>query len=390
MTLEIRLKLIALMMMVVSSSCFAGAREFVTNLFAKKIHIQVSVQDEQGQPVPYATLWFMLAHKDAPERSNADISRLMERYALDYDIASIDSAAPIRAVLVHYTDAKGLFSWEMGENNFQGLAALPVIVGVLKRGYKPLAYEKTMPVGSSHEIVLRLKTDTASTFDPRLLELDEIRSEAGNVFPNWTGEERMAHADRMNSRLNILAAAFERDGKRNEAALAYYNLAYLPSIERMVRPDGKVQVIGYTRGYDEKSLSRKANLAKALALGTDIPQLRCRALIDAFVAQGGRIWNDQSKRELRLRLIEELEGSLIGANERFFPYVLAFLADLYSYVGNPTMACKTIQRAYRFEPRAYEANSWPGFFKKVEDTARKPLKGLPAFPDFICEMPQGN
>lgn len=244
-----------------------------------------------------------------------------------------------------------------------------------------------MPVGSSNEVVLRLQKDEAASFDARLPELDEIRSEAGNVFPNWTGEERMAHTDRMNSRLNILAAAFEREGKRNEAALAYYNLAYLPSIEKMVRPDGKVQIIGYTRGYDEKSPSRKANLAKALALGADIPQLRCRALIEAFDAKGGDIWNDQSKKELRLQLIDDLEACLATANERVFPYVLGFLSDLYAYVGNPNKACATLQQAYRFEPRARELSLWPKRFEKVENITKRPPKGLPVFSDFVCQMP---
>lgn len=388
MTFGTRLTLSALLLAFLSTSSHAGVRDFVSNMFASKIQIQVSVQDEQGQPVPYAALWFMFANKEAPERSSADMRRLINRYALDYDVAAIDTAAPIRPVLVRYVDSKGLHNWVLGENAFSGLTALPVIIGVLKRGYKPLAYEKTMPVGSSNEIVLRLQKDEAAKFDPRLLELDEIRSEVGNVFPNWTTEDRQAHVDRMHARLTGLAAAFEREGKRNEAALAYYNLAYLPSIERLVRPDGKVQVIGYTRGYDEKSPSRKANLGKALELGTDIPQLRCRALVDAFVAKGGKIWNDQSKKELRLQLIDELEGCLAVANERFFPWILAFLADLYSYVGNPTMACKTIQRAYRFEPRAYESSFWPQFFQKVEDAAKKPPKGLPAFPDFVCQMPK--
>lgn len=388
MTFGTRLTLSALLLAFLSTSSHAGVRDFVSNMFASKIQIQVSVQDEQGRPVPYATLWFMFADKDAPEISKADMTRLVERYALDYDIASVGTATPIGGVLVRYTDAKGIYEWEIGENDFRGLSALPVIIGVLKRGYKPLAYEKTMPIGSSNEVVLRLQKDRAAAFDARMLELDEIRSEVGNVFPNWTAEERQAHVDRMHARLTGLAAAFEREGKRNEAALAYYNLAYLPSVERLVRPDGKVQVIGYTRGYDEKSPSRKANLGKALELGADIPQLRCRALVDAFVAKGGKIWNDQSKKELRLQLIDELEGCLAPANERFFPWVLAFLADLYSYVGNPSMACKTIQRAYRFEPRTYEMSFWPQFFEKVESIAKRPPKGLSVFPDFVCQMPK--
>lgn len=58
------------------------------------------------------------------------MTRIIKRYALDYDIASIDTAAPISAVLVRYTDAKGTYGWEIGENDFQGLSALPVIIGV--------------------------------------------------------------------------------------------------------------------------------------------------------------------------------------------------------------------------------------------------------------------
>lgn len=375
--------------MLVTNSTYAGVVDTVTNMFNSKIQYQVSVVDEQNQPVPYATLWFMYAYKSAPERSVADMARLVERYAPDYDIASVDARA-LHSVHVYFSDIKGVYREELLENNFKGIRALPVIIGALKRGYKPIAFAKTMPVGSSHKVVLQLQKEPVEKFDPRLLELDEIRSEVGNIFPNWSGEERLAHVDRMNERLTHLAQTFEKEGKRNEAALVYYNLAYLPSVDRAIRPDGKIQIIGYTRGYDEKSPARKANLAKALSLGADIPQLRCQALIDSFVAQGGRIWNDQSKKSLRIQLISDLEACLKTANGRVFPYVFLFMSQLYSYVGNPAMACTTLQRAYSFEPSAYEASRWPKIFEDVEYRAKKPPDGLPVFPDFVCVMPSSR
>jgi hypothetical protein len=365
----------------------AGVIDGLKNMLSDKIQLKVSVTDEQDRPVPYATLWFMYADKDMPEVSAVDMARLVKRYAADYDIASVGTATPIGAVLTRQVDGQGSYQTEIRENAFQGLSALPVIVGVLKRGYQPLAYAETIPVGATVHMRLRLNKDSAAAFDPRLLELDQVRSEAGNMFPEWTAQERLAQTDRLNVRLIALARAFEQEGKRDEAALVYYNLAYLPSIERVTGADGKVRVVGYTRGYDEKSPIRKAHLTKALELGERIPQLRCRALVDAFVAQGGRVWIDQSKKPLRLQLIADLEDCIKRADGRLFPWVLGFLSDLYSYVGEPVQACAALQRAYRFEPAAYEANRWPNLFEKVTTNARKPPTGLQAFPDFVCKIP---
>lgn len=55
MTFGTRVKLAILLLALLSGSSHAGVRELVSNMFASKIQIRVSVQDEQGQSVPYAT-----------------------------------------------------------------------------------------------------------------------------------------------------------------------------------------------------------------------------------------------------------------------------------------------------------------------------------------------
>jgi hypothetical protein len=378
---------IAMVLYLTATAVHAGVLGAVSSIFERKIRLKVQVLDEQSQAVPHATLWFIYADKHEPERSVDDMVRLVTRYQRDYDVAAVGSQTPIASVLTKQANAQGVFEIELKENNFEGLNALPVIVGVLKRGFDAAAYAESIPVGAAREYVLKLRRSADQYFDPRLLELDEIRSEIGNVFPNWTAGDRMAHVDRLHGRLVELAKAFEQEGKRHEAALAYYNLAYLPSIDRMTMPDGTVRVIGYTRGYDEKSPPRKAFLAKALVLGEDIPQLPCRALADSFSNQGGDIWADQSKLALRKQFAAELEACLTSADGRIFPWVILYLSDVYSYIGDPRKACDTLRRAYQFEPAAYQAKMWPRLFENVERNARKPIAGLPAFPDFACKMP---
>jgi hypothetical protein len=372
-----------------AAATHAGPIRALSRMFNNTIQLKVTVIDEQRRPVPYATLCFLYGDALAPELSVNDMVRLVNRYRRDYDLVAVGSGSPFGAVLIRWANVNGTYSGEILENDYQRLAALPVIIGVFKRGFEPTAYAETIPVGASREIVLTMRKSADQSFDPRLLELDEIRSEVGNVFPNWTAQERMAHVDGMTARLLRLAQTFEREGKRTEAALAYYSLAYLPSIDRMVMPDGTERVIGYTRGYDPKSPTRSAHLVRALELGQDIPQLRCRALADAFTADGGRVWADQSKLSMRRRFVADLEACLKTADGRVFPWVLQLLWQTYAYIGEPEKACATLQHAYRFEPAAFEASAWPRLFANVESTARRPgpQSGLPAFPDFVCRMP---
>lgn len=352
----------------------------------KPTQISVSVVDDQNRPVPYATLWFIYAHPDEPGSVDA-MERLVNRYRRDYDIAAVGRATPISAVLTRQADAKGVFRTAIGDNEYQGMSALPVVVGALKRGFEPTAYSEEISAGAARDIVLTLRRSPDQSFDQRMLELDEIRSEVNNEWPTWTAKDRAAHIDRLNARLQELAKAFEQEGKRSEAALAYYNLAYLPSIDRIVMPDGKERVVGYTRGYDEKSPRRRAYLRQAFALGQDIPQLRCRALVDEFEAQGGRLWADESKLPLRRELVANLESCLKAGEGRVLPWLHRFLSQAYSYIGDPEMACKTMQGAYSFEPASFTTKEWRGLFEAVERVAKRPVPGVPAFPNFVCRMP---
>lgn len=380
-------RILTAFLLLATSYSYAGAMDIFT-FFSDSIKYRISVVDERDQPIPHATLWLMYAYGTSPERNVNDMRRLVARYALDNDIIAADITGPISGIQIFYTDSHGIFRDELQENDFRGLTELPVFVGVIKRGYRPVIYSKVMPVGSSHEMVLQLQKDNSRQPDPRLLELDEIRSKASSVFPNWTGEERTAYVQKMNNRLRGLAKEFEQEGMRDEAAIAYYNLAYLPSLLHVVATDGKVQVAGYTRSYDEKSPERKADLFKAFSFDSSIPQLRCRELIEIFDDQGGLIWADLSKTALRERFITNIEACVRVANERFFPNVLHLLSRTYSSVGNHKMACDTMKRAYRFEPRYVSAKEWPNHFYSVSSLAKNPPKGIQALDNFSCEMPR--
>ena len=375
-------------LMVIAGQCPAGIWEKMTSMLSNKIELRVSVVDERQQPIPHTTLWFMYAYKDAPERSVNDMERLLSRYALDYDLVLAGTVKPISAVHVHYTDAKGAYQEILEENNFRGLTELPVIVGAIKRGYSARAYAKPMPVGSTQEVVIQLQKDGGSVFDPRLLELDEIRSLANGVPLAGGIEERAAYIDGLNERLAQLAQTWETEGKQNLAAIAYYNLANLPSIDRMVGSNGKMQITGYTRGYDEKSPVRKAHMVKALAMGGNVPLLRCEAIIKKFFEQNGGYWADASKTPMRRQFIADIEACVKNANGRVFPSALLELSKAYSYVGEHAMACETLQRAYLFEPRSYTALDWPAVFRGVEWVAKQQNGNFPGIAGFVCAMPK--
>lgn len=373
---------------VLAGNCQAGVMDIVSGMFSKTIEMKISVVDEQKRPVPDATLWVVYADAELSVVSVADMERVLARYKWDYDVIAQGLARPMYGLLVKYVNTKGIYSEKIQENNFRGLTELPIIIGVIKRGYRSLAYSKTMRVGSSHEIVLQMERDPEQIFDCRLLELDEIRSEASRALIDWNSDEKVAYLDQLANRLLGLAQSFEREGKREDAAVLYYNLAHLPSVDRRKSPDGKLQVVGYTRGYDEKSPTRRAYRQKALELGEAIPMLRYEKMEDAFDDQRGAIWIDQSpaKKQLRLEMISDIENLERTAAGRLPTGALHLLWMLYSYTGNPEMACKTIQRAYQTEPRAF--NNWTNVFRNIEREAHKPVPGSPAFPDFVCPMPK--
>lgn len=367
----------------------AGLLGKVGAIFDKKIEYRVSVVDEQGKHVPYATLWFLFVFIGKEERSLTDMQRLQTRYAIDYDATALGNNYPIDGIHKRFANFKGAHAEELQENSFEGRNELRMLVGALKRGYRVGAVEKTMPVGSQNEIVIRLQKDDSQVFDSRLLLLDEVRFEVGKAMPEWNMAQRADFVDRQYARLKQLAEIFEQEGKREEAAMVYFNLAYLPSIERMRGYDGKEQIIGFSRDYDEKSPRRKADLEKALALGAENPYLRARKLIDDFKDKRGRIWADQSPELtlIRQQFIRDMEQHLSLAKERVLPEALRLLADTYLYVGNPHKACEMLTRLYRFEPRAYVAQNWKRIFGYFEDEARHSTLGLPVFENFSCKVP---
>jgi hypothetical protein len=376
-------------LMVMTGQCAAGILDKMAGMFSNKIEVRISVVDERQRPIPHVTLWFMYADKEASEYAVSDMERLLSRYAADYDLMLPGTVKPISAVLIHYTDSKGGNLRTLEENNFRGLTELPIIVGAMKRGYRARAHAQTLSVGSVQEWVIQLQRDESSVFDQRLLELDEIRSLANGVSLAGGAEERASYIDGLNERLVRLAQIFESEGKQSLAAIAYFNLANLPSIDRMAGNDGKVQILGYTRGYDQKSPVRKAYMDKALAIGSDVPLLRCDAIIKKFFEQKGGVWADASKTPMRRQFIADIEACVKSAGGRVFPSTLQVLSQAYSAVGEHARACDTLQRAYRFEPRSYTAKEWPAVFGRVEWAARQKDGNFPTIPGFVCAISAG-
>lgn len=357
-------------------------------LLTGNIELEISVVDSQGHPVPYPTIWRMYATPDAPELSLADMERLLRRYASQQEIAGHS----ISAVLVGHGDEKGQFTHLIRPPNFKGMDALPVFVGIIKRGFRPLAYAKTMPGRTSHKIELTLDADP-EPFDARLLEIDEIRGKTDRPPANLPPDQQAAYVDAQHERLRALAETFEREGKNDLAAIAFFSLAHLRSIDRIVGPDGKPIIVGYTRGYDNGQPVRKASLQRAFALGArepSLPALRCRALARPFYDQNGTYWADRgpAMTALRKALINDLETCVRDGGERILPVEFWLLSHLYSAVGEQRKACEAMQRRFLFEPRDVEASQWPEVFANADRFSKLMNGGVPPEPDFKCEAPR--
>lgn len=368
-----------------------GVFKWAEDLFSKKIEYRVRVVDEAQHPIAYPTLWVTWVTDEYPNLSAADMERWLGNFSLDYDL--ISSGRPNSHSLVRFADANGEYRGIWEKNDFGKNAEMIVIFGVIKRGYRAQATMQRMPVGSSQEVVVQLTREPTEVFDARLEELDRARGEANRTMANWNGAEQAAHLDGLANRLSALAVNFEREGKLNEAAVLYYGLAALPSIDRMKGPDGIERILGYTRGYDKNSPTRRSYMEKALELGSSIPLLGCQQVRADLNARKASFLYHQSPelRSIRLQAIEKLERIMAPAPQRCLLADMLLLSDLYSHTGQPDRACVTLRKAYRIDPQYYPKESWQGRLESLEDTATgkgyASIPGLEVFPDFTCEMP---
>lgn len=364
---RIRVVRIALLvgMVALSFMLLAQAKGGVLSmLFGQSIRYELRVTDEGGQPISAATVWILRSGPPRPDLKREDMLRLISRHAQSDDVEFI---VPFkhevhRELEVYYTDGNGVLRITYEKNDLGDQDPLPMSFAGIKRGYVPTVVSEATPVNASRTLVVKLvRLPAAEVVDQRLLAFDRLRAES------WRSEEALGSMSKERAALlksthlemRALAEEFEREGKSDQAAMVYYNLAHLPSVLFRRGVAGDEVVAGYANSFDKNSPQAVADIKKARQLNSSNPQMLFDRELEVFVARGVMDFHKKENYSLRVQFIQTIERYLSQYPGRMYPSVYDYLVQAYNKgVGDVHSACKALNRFHHFEPGYYDKAGW--------------------------------
>lgn len=330
-------------------------RQMRTDTFTWRMRIV----DASGQQVPAATLW-VLDVDDKKGRDQALMERMVRRYAEDADFVQF-SDAPGHFVVMR-ADANGELVDQ--ETCICESRSMTRAYAAIKRGYQAKVVVVTVNKNSPVDVTIPLSPDSAAKVDPRMLEFDRLRAgghDTGAASNTIMQQDRMLADRAVNQAIRIIAQSLEQDKQLDLASAVYYNLAYLPSVDSVVMPDGHEQIVGYTNGYSDRNPQRKADMEKAIALNQSLPRMKLQKFItDKFHTKFSELTPD----ELTLYL-EEAENLIKKYNDKLWPVDYS-LAIHYQRLGLFDKACHALKRSRKFEPTYLEDDGIGSWNEKLQ------------------------
>lgn len=345
--------------MLQSNSLNAGFLDVLTNMIEDNVEYQVTVVDEDNTPVSGATVWVLTSSE---RRKNLQpevvMERLVNKYAMDSDFVFNKNLHP--ALFVYYTNYKGEISLGYNEADLRGLDSFSISLAVLKRGFKPVLYSEESKLNSNNKFELKIERDKDNEFDARLLILDEVRATVSEL--NSLGvmsDERLLGLEQQEEKLRKLAEGFESEGEKDLASTVYFNLAYLPSVEKVKDEKGNIVVKGYTNGFDEKSAKKQQDKNKAIELNQSVPIIRYNKIYNHFDSNAGSQWRvDNNKSGLRKSFIKDTEAFYKNHPDRMWAWPYVFLWQVYRAEGQYDKAKDAIRAFRDFEPTYFNEKAW--------------------------------
>lgn len=234
------------------------------------VSVRIEVVDEQGQPVPYATTWQVVAtcknpyssRKGAPCLTPAELMLISTRVRETFEYAASYSAPRPYATmrLPVAANAKGLYDDHTPPDELLSTYNLTnhskttrVGLAFLKQGYLPAVADFELTTGKPSyrgRVVLRKDPEYPRQDSANRREYERIRYELSDGRKN--DEMSAANARRLTTLradLERVARDAEQAGDGPLAARAYYRLAYMPSVGLgQTSADGKTVFSGYSAG----------------------------------------------------------------------------------------------------------------------------------------------
>ncbi len=361
----------------------AGVRGLLEKIMESEARLELTVVDEQGKPLDGASIWFF---GDTPQRTDLrleDLQRLVRRYQRDVDF--IFEKSLHRELLIERTLDSGRADVLRDEADLGRLAAVRIHFAVLKRGWIPAVMSRTVKPGTREKITVSLKRDPAWQFDPRLEKLDHMRGVAAAIAgsEDMLTAEHQAELQRIDSGLRALAAQLTKDGRADDAAAVYYNLAYLPGVSIDVDKVAGTVTRQYTTGFDAESSQRVSDRALAWTLVRSRPALEYQAQLEKYKAEGLLRGPSPTRHDVRVRYIADTERAFRQNPEAMWPPFHLHLWDIYGAQGNADLACSALKAFFEFEPSYFSEGQWQRQLRLYEAD----VKLFGTTPSRKCELP---
>lgn len=313
------------MILLINSGCAA---------MRNPVYVNLQVEDDQGNPIPYVTVWGYVLPRDSPLALNSDdLWRQTFRYQSTFDLVTSDSGnKPVRTMRVYeMSNADGECKYKIDYFDIEGTSAkIPEVlyVGftVMKRGYFPerIDFKFTDENNATAKIVMRRNTQYQMKNEPYLSEFDKIRYELSDNRRNEEiSVENDARLKGIRSRLENLARKAEANGADVMAARIYARMTHLPYV---IYYNGKPA--GYSRADPNQNSSETIMLLeKAYSLDKNNPYIvaryEFRKMSDIYFNKRKSIYSYKTATEVErkeyMSQLEELKILMKKHGEEIWP-----------------------------------------------------------------------
>lgn len=348
--------LLALCTLLVSPLAFSWN---VLRLFSDKISINLTVVDEQGQKLPYATVWAAVQPIKSPlSLSGDDLWRVTTRYQDSFEFVTWFHPI-IRDVIVYpMANDQGLANFEFDYQRLEGShakrpKAMQLSFALMKRGYLPARVDFAVSSESSLQAKMVLKRNPAISLPQPDYESDFERQRYLLSDPDANENISDGNKNRIETlRQNLEASANKALAQNDKPAAAriYARMQHLPVIRYL---DGKP--IGYAQddAYSEVSW---AYLEKAYQLDDQNPYIVAEYLFHNASKRFGMGKFDAQKKDVKEQLafqqmLEDATRLMANHGASIWPKYKSSYARWFQHTATPGKSRPLLEQLYKDEPK---------------------------------------
>lgn len=246
---------------------------------SSNLEIILSVIDEQGNPIPYASVWGYVLPSAAPlALDGEDLLRLTNRYQSSIEFVTPFHRIVPKLLVFPMGDAEGRARAVIDYSYLEGAgrerpAAMQIGFTVTQRGYFSgrVDFKVTNESRCSIKVVLKRDLSQSVETQPYLKEFLRIRYELSDTSRNAKiSGEAYRRVEGLRQALEVAANQALAAGDKSAAARIYARMQYLPVIQMQ---NGKV--VGFMQ-VDQYSEQSWAYLVKAYELDPGNPYIAAK------------------------------------------------------------------------------------------------------------------